>query len=55
MIKSLLMFIGVLLVIGGILGLVPSIGWFRSTPWIAWGEIAFGTIIVLTSNTKEKE
>ena len=55
MIKSFLMIIGVLLVIVGILGLVPSIGWFRGAPYVAWGEIIFGTIIVLTSNTKEKE
>jgi len=55
MIKSFLMFVGVLLVIVGILGLVPSIGWFRDVPYIAWGEIIFGTIIVLTSNTKDQE
>ena len=55
MTKSFLMLIGIALVLFGILGLVPSIGWFKDNQWIAWAEIIFGTIIVLTSNTKENE
>jgi hypothetical protein len=53
--RLFLMLIGVALVLFGILGLVPSIGWFEEDQWIAWSEIVIGTIIVLTSNTKEKE
>ena len=52
MAKSLMMIIGIVLVLVGILGLVPSIGWFKDAPWIAWAEIIFGTVIVMTSNKK---
>jgi len=55
MAKSFLMFIGILLVVIGILGLIPSLGWFGDKSWLAWAEIVFGAMIVITSNTKEKE
>jgi len=54
MIKSWLMMIGIVLVLFGIFGLIPSINWFGDQKWIGWAEIIFGTVIVMTSNRKQE-